>query len=39
MKTQYILKHKLTNKEQIMNAEEKEKFYQYQNKYHLLYSS
>ena len=38
MKTQYILKHKLTNKEQIMNAEEKEKFYQYQNKYDYIES-
>ena len=27
MNKQYILKHKLTNKEHILNAEEKEQFY------------
>ena len=38
MKTQYILKHKLTNKEHILNAEEKEKFYLHQNKFDYLES-
>ena len=38
MKTQYILKHKLTNKEHILNAEEKAQFYQHQNKYDYLES-
>lgn len=38
MKTQYILKHKLTNKEHILNAKEKEQFYQHQNKYDYLES-
>tara|TARA_R110000822_G_scaffold255116_1_gene381287 strand:- start:17 stop:241 length:225 start_codon:yes stop_codon:yes gene_type:complete len=33
MKTQYIIKHKLTNKEHILNAEEKENFYKIQCKY------
>ena len=31
MKTQYIIKHKLTNKEHILNAEEKAQFYIRQN--------
>ena len=38
MKTQYIIKHKLTNKEHILNAEEKAQFYQHQNKYDYLES-
>tara|TARA_R110001592_G_scaffold180087_1_gene422104 strand:- start:299 stop:523 length:225 start_codon:yes stop_codon:yes gene_type:complete len=38
MKTQYIIKHKLTNKEHILNAKEKEQFYQYQNKFDYLES-
>ena len=38
MKTQYIIKHKSTNKEHILNAEEKAQFYQHQNKYDYLES-
>lgn len=34
MKTQYILKHKLTNKEHILNAKEKEQFYKKNNNKH-----
>ena len=38
MKTQYILKHKLTNKEHILNAEEKEQFYIRQNQHNYIES-
>tara|TARA_R110000751_G_scaffold123011_1_gene223750 strand:- start:129 stop:353 length:225 start_codon:yes stop_codon:yes gene_type:complete len=38
MKTQYIIKHKLTNKEHILNAKEKAQFYQHQNKFDYLES-
>ena len=38
MKTQYILKHKLTNKEHILNAEEKAQFYIRQNQHNYIES-
>ena len=38
MKTQYIIKHKLTNKEHILNAEEKAQFYIRQNQHNYIES-
>tara|TARA_R110000765_G_scaffold35144_2_gene79171 strand:- start:291 stop:521 length:231 start_codon:yes stop_codon:yes gene_type:complete len=38
MEKQYIIKHILTNKEQIMNAEEKTQFYSKQNPHNYIES-
>ena len=38
MRKQYVIKHKLTNKEHILNAEEKKQFYKVQNKFDYLES-